>query len=198
MAKIAMGKINWDQEPVLREKLFFGLALLALLYLFLSYFWTPLSDRVDLARGEAKGVSVQTDGLRKLIDLTKEQMTKISGEPKQKAAVDERVKRILARRVGSVTDEINATVDLLASRNFARRVKVRRVDMGERAETPNYIAVPLMIELEGPFTGIQGYLDAMERLERPIVVQKFSIQPDKERTSSLVTAIDAELYIPKR
>lgn len=198
MAKGSGGKINWDQEPALREKVFFGVALVALLYLFASSLWAPLSDRVSAVRAEARGIGPQAEGIRKLIDMTREQMTKVHREPKAEEAVDGRVQRILARRVGSVADEINTTVDLLASRNFARRVQVRRVDLGERTEKPSYVVVPLMIELEGPYTGIQGYLEAMDRLERPIVVQKFTMQPDQGRAGSLVTAIDAALYVPKR
>lgn len=195
---MALHKIKWEQEPGLREKVFFGALLVASLYFFAATLWMPLSDRVRAVREEGRNLEGQADGIQKLLDLTREQMAKMAEQDQKPSSVSGWTKKVLERRVSDVHGEVNKTIDLLAHRGFSRRIKVRRVDTGDRTETPNYTMVPFQIEIDGPYTGVQSYLEAVERLERAIVVRKLAMRVDEARAGSLVTTVDAELYVAKR
>lgn len=198
MMQFKFPKMKLDQEPTMRERIFFGVVLLGIFFLFANFFWTPRMQGIKAAKSDLMGVTQQIDALQKLIDAIESQLTKKTEAPKDEPKMDEQVRKILERRVSDPADEINSTVDLLGSRQMVGRLKVKNITIGDRVERKTYSVVPLSVELEGSYTGIQGYLHAIENLERPMAVGSFDLASDREMMGLIVSKIEVELYLPKR
>lgn len=199
MAKLSLSKLKLDQAPSIRERIVFIISLVGVLILFVNIIWSPISNNISTAKAGYKAIELQVDTVKKLIDATNAQVAagQIASKTKE-TPIGEWVKRVLGRSVADVTQEITATVDQLGSRTLAQRVKVVKVDIGSRVEQSNYVMVPIMIELEGQYTGIQTYIESVERLERPIVVSKLDVEPIQGGRGKLGAKVEVELYAEKR
>lgn len=199
MAKMGLPKIKLDQEPSSRERIFFGLALVGLAFFFLNVLWTPSSDEVARIRAEKNNLKVQSEAIQKLVELTKEKLAQASATKQEKGPqIDEGLQKLLERRVTDIAEEVNSTVDRLGSRQVARRVKVSRVNVGDRIEMPGYLLVPIEVDLRGPYTGIQNFMEAVEGLDRPVAIRSFEMKLDHENPGQLAAALNVELYIARR
>jgi len=199
VAKIGLPKIKLDQDMVLRERMFFAAALAGLAFFFFTNFWTPLSERVGSLRAELNNLEVQAVALEKLLELTREKLSQASAAKEEKGPeIDDRIRKILERRVTDITEEVNSTVDKLGSRHTARRVKVGKVNVGDRIEMPGYIVVPIDVELQGPYTGIQNFMEKVEDLDRPVVIRSFEMKLDSTSPGQLMSSLRIELYIARR
>lgn len=190
-------RIKLDQETTRRERVFFAVAVVGILIFFHSALWSPRTEALKARRAELKSIQVQTDAMRKLVETTRAQIGRLGGELKKEGRVDERVEKMMELRAVDPAEEINTTADLLSHRTIARRVQVRGVTVGARADKANYTVVPMTVEFTGPFTGVEGYLRTIENLDRPLAVKSFEMRADKGAPGVLNTTMEVELYIPK-
>ncbi len=198
MAKLSLPKIKLDQEPSIRERIFFGAALVGLFLLFVNTFWTPTSEAMSRLRLEKKSLTIQAQAMEKLIQAARDQMARRPVKAEGVSKVDERVQKIIERRVVDMAEEINSTVDALGSRKVAKRVKVKKIGIGDRVDMPGYTVIPISLELQGPYTGVQTFMESVESIERPVVIQSFDMGLDKEKPGELNATLNVDLYIAKR
>lgn len=195
----SMTGFRMDQEPRLHEKILFGVILFAIASVFFNIFWTPLDRKTTRARKEVKGLEGQVVAIEKLIQTTKEELAKRT--PQQKVEVvkaDQRVRQILERPAGEFGDEVNALVDALGSKSMGRRVKVGRISIGARAQANTYAMAPLTLDLHGPYTAVQAYLDGVEKMDRALVVRDLQMARQEGKGGELDVAMTLELYVPRR
>lgn len=196
MASLRLPKVSWDQEPTMREKLFFGIAIVGLLFFFLNAFWTPGADKISARKIEVKSVQGQIDAMRKLLESTQQQLVSQNVERKPLPPSDDRVRKLVERRVIDPVEEVHNVVALLSSRKLSRGSKVDDVSVGQTIEKETYSMVPISIRLSGRYGAIQSYFESLEQAEMPIVVRRFTLNAD---VGGIVTAaIEVELYIVKR
>lgn len=193
-------KINLDEEPSFRERMFFGIAIVGIFFMFYNSILSPRIQKIRSTKQELKNAQLQAGAVKMLIDATRQQLAKrVSDVSALSPLMDDKVKRILERKVLDPTDEINNTVSLLGRLAGVKRVKVKTLTTGDRIEKSGYITVPITAELMGTYTGVEGYMDAIENLELPIAVDSFKLQSEvKEGVGTLSTVLNLELYIAKR
>ena len=193
-------KIKLDAEPNAREKVFFAGALIGVLFLFSSNIWSPVLENIGLANSELKSVNLQIEAVNKLIEVAKQQVLKDRSGSKSKEyqGFDKQAKLMLDRRVVDTSAEIQSTVELLTNRLLGGRLKVVKVEIGDRIDKTSYVIVPIMIDVTGPYSGLQKYLEALEGADRPLVVKQFELLANKDTPSVLNSNIELELYIVKR
>ncbi len=197
MIKLKVPKIHLDQQPSMREKIFFALALGGLLLLFVNVAWTPQAEKIEKARTEMGNLRIERDGLKRLIDATKSQLRIQRDVPKGQTEVDEKVKRILARTVVDPLSEVHDVVGKITSRRFARGVKIEDVDVGEMSDSESYQMIPIAIDVVGRYGGILHFFQSLEKMERPLVVNRFTLKEGEEE-GRIEGRVDVELYIIKR
>lgn len=197
MRSLRLPKVSLDQEPTLREKLFFGVAAVGVFVLFLNLFWSPLADRIGLKKTERQNIAVQLDGLQKLVDASRQhlgaQAKKVQGGP-QGAAADPYVQRLLERKVLDPLDEVHKVVGLLGSRKLARNVKVDDVSIGEEVQKGNYTMVPLSVRLTARYGALQPYVAALEHADFPLLVRRFTLTANPGE-GNISATFEVELYI---
>lgn len=198
MPKIILPKVSLDQEATLREKLFFAAILLCSLFIFSSYLWSPRSDKIKALKQELAGVAMQADTLQKLIDTTQSQIAKQASEPRPEKKTDDRVARILERRVTDPTKEINSVVDKLGSRTFARQIRIINIATGKLSEEKNYTLVPISIEFKGRYGSVESYFQTIENLELPLLIKSFSLEAIRDSQGFLNAKAEVNLFIVKR
>lgn len=198
MPKMVMPKVNLDQETTLRERLFFAAILLCMLFVFSSYLWSPQGKKIDALKQELSGSKMQMDSMKKLIETTQSQIAKQAGEPAPPVRTDNRVQRILERKVTDTTKEINTVVDMLGGRNFAKQLRIINIATGKTSEEKSYMVVPVSVELEGRYGAIESYLQSIEKLELPLIVKSFSLVSEKDTQGMLHAKVDVNLFIVKR
>ena len=138
------------------------------------------------------------DAFQKLIDATKNQLVQAKADTKKAPEVDDRIRKILDRQITDPTEEMNAAVDQLGGRSIAKRIKVKKIDLGARIDQKGYSVAPITIDLLGPYTAVQNYLEAVEGMERAIVVRSVDIKRPAESPQELETSLVVDLYVPKR
>jgi len=197
MVKFKIPVLKLSREPTSREKIFFLAILAVSLFIFLDVLWQPRATSVKMMKAELKNLDLQTDAVRRLIDATKTQLSKTQDEPKNRPRIDPYVKRILERKVVDFTEEINSTADLMGSRDFAKKAKILKVEMGERMVEGDFVVVPIVVELSGRYTAVREYFKALENIGRPLIVKSFSMKKDTEKSNLLSVSVDTQLIIPK-
>lgn len=198
MLQFKFPKVKLDQESTIREKVIFVLVLVGLFFFFSNSVWAPILGKVRGLKVEAKSAEMQADAIKKLMEAAEVQISKKKQQPAVVTFVDPRIVNILSRRVLDPADEINSTVDLLNKRNVVGRAEVKNVTVGDKIDEATYSMVPLTVEISGTYSDVQGYMRAVENLDRPALVGSFSIQSDKDDQGSLVAKLDVMLYIVKR
>ncbi|MFH1830838.1 MAG: type 4a pilus biogenesis protein PilO [Pseudomonadota bacterium] len=197
MHKLRISKFSLDQEPSLREKFFFVIVLGGLMLLFVNVFWEPQADRIKTERSELNNIKLEVDALQRLIDSTKTQLALQKKAPQKELEVDQKVKSMLERKVVDPLAEVHATVGLLSSRRFSRKVKVEDITIGDIVEKENYLMVPISIQLYGRYGGMQGYFKALERIDRMLLIKSFNLRAGEE-DGTVKALLDVELYMVKR
>jgi len=190
--------MNLEQEPSFREKIYFAAVLGGLMLLFVNVFWEPQAEKIKTERSTLNGIKLEVDAVKLLIDFTKNQLAMQQMEaPKQQIEINEKVKRVLERKVVDPQADIHSTVGLLAGKRFSRKVKIDDISIGNALEKETYSMVPMTIQLRGRYGNIQSYFIALERIDRPLVVKRFTFRDDKDNTGLIKATLDIELYIVK-
>lgn len=180
-------KVSLQEVPTMRERVFFILAIVAFLYLFIDYIVTPQADKVKILKNEFKSAEMQKEALSKLVEATRSQLAVASNAPKKEETKEGRVDRILKRRVIDPEGEINSIVSKISGRKFAKQVKIESVKLGERIEKGAFLIANVEVMLEGRYTSVVNYMELLEKAEMPIVVESFELR-DKEGGSGLLEA----------
>ncbi len=197
--KLQVPKGMWKQQPSLREKIFFVAALLGILILFSNYFWSAQGGKLRALQADLKGVEMQTKAIRELIKAAGVQLkARQQEQQKPPAEMDPLIKQILGRDVLDATDEIHSTVALLGGRKVAQRVNIGAIDVEDASKKKNYTVVPMRIQLSGRFTGVQSYLDEIERLPRALVVRSVDLKTAGAGERMIEATVDVDLYIARR
>ena len=197
--KIETSKARLDQRVTMREKVFFVVALIGTLVLFVNMLWQPQMEVMKNDRKNLKGLEQQVNMLSGLIEATKRQLLMEQGMPKEEGMkLDERTKKMLERRVVDPLSEVHATIGILGSRRFSRSVKVGDVDVGEMVERESYSVVPISLRLRGRFGAVQNYFSSIKNLNRPVVIKTFQFSRDAASVGMVYVSADLELFIPKR
>jgi Tfp pilus assembly protein PilO len=197
MAKLGMQKISLDQELSLREKFFFAIVLVGIFILFLNVLWEPQATRLQVERASYVSLKGQVDALQQLIDATKGLYAKQAGDKKGAAAVSAAVKRILEHRVVDPTTETHDVVNYLSGRGIARNVTVQDVKVGSPVEKLTYTMVPITLTVSGRFGAIMGFFASIERLDKPVIVRRFSMDRSA-KGQGIDVGVELEQYLVKR
>jgi Tfp pilus assembly protein PilO len=197
MAKLTIPKINFDQQPVLREKVFFFIALSGLLVLFVNLFWGPLSLKFAKVRTDYTNVKVEVDMLTRLIESTRTQLRVAQSIPKREVEVDDHIKKMLERKVVDPLSDVHSTVAIISGRKFARGTKIEDVKIGTMVEKDDYWMVPITIQLASRYGGVRSFFSALEKMDRPVVVDRFDLREGQDE-GMIEGSIDIVLYIVKR
>lgn len=198
MVKSGKPKVGLEQEASLREKLFFGVVLFCFLLIFSSYFWTPESKKVKALEQERSGIEMQADSLEKLIETTQAQMAKQINEPQQEKKADDRVQKILERKVTDTTKEINTVVEMMSHKKIAKQLQIADITTGKMIDEKNYTVIPIIVEFDGRYAAIEDYLRSLETIEFPMLVKSFNLSVDKTSSRFLHGKIEVNLFIVKR
>jgi len=193
-----MPKVKLDQEPSLREKILFAASLVIVAIMFANNLWQPARAEAKKIRSEAASVRSQADAMDKLLAAAREQIQRMQATSEEAPKIDEAVKRILERPALDPVTEINTTVEKLGSRMIARRVRIGRIEPGQQSDAGGYSIVPIQLELTGPYTAVQNYLDAIESVDRALVVRRLEMKGGGESGGELSTSLSVDLYIVKR
>lgn len=196
--KIAkMQPINLDAKPSSREKVLFGFALIGVLIVISNYIWAPQSKVTGGIKQEIANLDQQVDATKTLIQATDTQLQQLSQAPQGSAQLDTQMNEMLNRRVVDPTDEANTTMDLLSSRQNTRRVDIKNISLGTQTEGKDYNTIPITVEVNGRFSGIQNYIEMIEKLPRPLVVRAIDMKTSPEAAGVLVTTLKLDLLILK-
>lgn len=187
---------RWNDEPKLREKLMFGVAVLGVVVLFFDMLFTPLSERRETLLKDEKAVAAQVKSVQSAIAKMKEDLASRVQAVRPPPKMDERSRRILGRKFGDVGEETTAIVDVLGGRHVASRVKVQKVSVGQQVDMQSYIDVPLSIELQGTYTAVLNYLEFIERIDQPLFVKAVRLQREREGGGTLQVVLTIEFYVP--
>ena len=196
-SKLQMPKVNLDQELSLREKVFLVAVLVGVLLLFLNVLWEPLSTRMDAERATFVALEGQVSSLEQLIDATRGLFAAQEGGKKEEAKVDERVKRFLEKKVLDPTEATHDAVTYLGSRELSRGLTIRDIKVDPASEKTSYTMVPISLHAVGRYGAILSYFSSLEKLDRPIVVRRFTVSKAAEQGGSIDARLEAELYLPK-
>ncbi len=193
----AFQSVNLKREPSGREKIIFLAVLIATLILFLDSLWSPQSAKLHGLKNELSSIDQQLSSLKTLVEATQTQIQKASTETDKSAPLNDYVRKVVDRKIVDVAEEVNTTADLMRSKKFANKADVLNVVVGDRGEEGEFIRIPIKIELKGRYSPIREYMQALENIGRPLIVETFQADKSDPKSNELNVKINAVLYIPK-
>jgi Tfp pilus assembly protein PilO len=181
----------------MREKALFGVARVIVFVFAYSYVLAPKSKAVMLLRGDLKGVESERESIQRLLEATAAQLSRERQTGRRVVEFDPLVERILKRRVADPVEEVSTTVDQLRSRKIARRVNISDVTLENSMKVEGLEVVPIVVRLNGSYSGIRGYIASLERVERPLLIKSFDIKSDERTPGQLSAKVLLHLYLVK-
>lgn len=180
----------------MREKVWFLVIFLVLLYLFGQYVWSGLNQKAVQKKNELKTVQTQVEALKKLIDAASKSLSQSQVKADEASAKDSNaeIERLLL--MSKSTDRatlIGETMHYLSSRQMVGNLKYKGVEAKEQVQKKGYAVVPFDVILEGPYFGIVRYVKEIEKKQKPILINGLKMASKDENT--LVVDLKIGLYL---
>lgn len=193
---LEVAHVDWNKTPPIRERVFFGIIFVLCLMMFARVWWEPQQSQIRRFKTELAVVTLQVDALRNLIESTKKKL----GSVRAKAEVDQRgvrdnwTRRALSRLSSTPAKELASSMYALTGRRMLGGLIFRSIEAEKPKNVGTHTVIPLVLTVEGSFTGIQRYLKRLERLEKPMIVTHVQITQGTERPGIVEGVLTLNLF----
>ncbi len=180
--------VNWREAPNRREKVIFFIALLVSVFVFLKSCWLP-------SREALSGVQINLEEtLKKKEALAFAQ--KQFGKPEKKQSASEKTAlasyaewahKIAQNPSGVVMQE-------MTNPRVARGGQVTRVEFQDEVHRGNFVSQGFTVSLFGSFPFVGRYLERLEELPIPWVIDHWEITSSIEGASGVKLTLEGVAY----
>lgn len=196
------GGIDWKQEAQGREKAYFFLILVMMVVMFMRVLWGPKLADNKVVDQDFKNVMLQVNTLKaRLADVKKQQADSVGHEVATPAVAqpvsDDRFSSYLKGEVRSRQEVMSEVVQKLTGPQVLKGLALNGHSVGTDVDSGTYLAVPLELNLEGPFAALVQYFDAVEKLPLLLAVDNLSVSGPPETPGRLLARLSISVYVVK-
>lgn len=188
-----MTKIDWNEEPSTREKLYFGVIMLLIAVAMMRLLWLPQQMVIKNQKKDINNIELQITTVQKFIDIDK----KISAP--QKVEHREKLDKQIEEALKSVSEHPKSAIAQIIRRISSKRVmgnvSLNSISFKTANVKSGYAVVPVSLSVLGTFSSLQKYLRSIEKMKYLFTVDNITLSLS-EKNSGLISAnLEASIYI---
>lgn len=196
-----MARIDWKQEAQGREKIYFILLPLLLLFMFGRIVWGPrLSKTADLQKSLQAEQGIVTAYKKQLEELKKQQAQAGSqvAAPATVSATDERFAAYSRGEMKSRQEVLGEVIRAITGPQVVKDgIELLSHKSGTEIDANTYLMIPLEIDLEGPFGALLRYLDRVEDLPLLLTIDNVELNAPPEKGGRVQAKLFSTVYVVK-
>lgn len=192
--ELDFSKIDWKEEASKREKLYFALLLVMVVFMFARVFWIPKAQAIREEKARIKGVKTQIVELKRFIDEKLKE--KIMGERAAERPLG--VGGQLEKLLGKSRDKAIAAsslVDALTIPSSRRGLNLISMNFGKEVGKNGFYILPMELTVEGSFRSLYKYIGQVELFPQLVTVDNIDIKTGARGRAEVLAKLNFSLYI---
>ncbi len=181
MMPFGLQSMDWLQKPNARERVMFFAALAVFFLGFLKACWFPSRSALSDLHEEIAKVHQETRVASQLRPATQATV----GAPASVGGVP--------TAVGSIQD-VQSAIDTVAQPLLLKGVKLLGVKIQDLERDGNMVRQKVEMQLAGSFYSVAEYLEAVEGLKAPFVIEDFSISLNDDKSGKVTATVKGGFY----
>lgn len=186
-------KIDWNEEPNSREKVFFFIILAMISVAFMRLLWVPTYQSIKQKRMEITNIRLQIKTLEEFVKVNSKLEEK---KPKQNIGEqDFRLEQALQGKLGDPHQVIaDVTSDITSRRNIGS-ILLQNISFEPLQMEAGYVRFPLTVNVSGTYSVLQSYLSKLERLNYLFTVDNVKIVMSQDTPGIINAELKCMLFI---
>lgn len=191
--ELGFSKIDLNDEPTAREKVYFVIVIVLITVAMMRLFWLPGIDGIKKKKVEVNNVKLQISTLRKFIEIDR----KIpSSRPAGDKIGNNRPLEAALAQMGEDPKKVMADVVRdITSRRFMGSIVLNNLSFESAIAKSGYTEVPITLSVLGTFSALQSYLTMLEKLDYLITVDNVVFRLSEDHPGLVVADLNASIYV---
>lgn len=175
--------VDWRQKPNMRERIMFLTVLVVGCLGFFRACWAPSHAAMVELHAEIEKINQEKKVAAKLLP---------ANIPPSKAMTPTRTAGTLDG-AGSIRD-VQQAIDTVAQPLLLKGVQLAEIKVAELEREGNVVRQKLEMKLLGSFYAVAEYLEAIENLSAPLIIEDFSIDSNDDKSGKVKTMVKGSFY----
>lgn len=190
------GKIEWSQEAPTREKLWFLLVLVLVVYVFATLLWFPQRAKGRGIDKKIEKAQAQVDALEKVLAAQAVQQAAPAAAPAPGSTeADPRFAAYLDGKIRDREEVLGSVMQEVGSPKVLKNVTLLDMVFGDDDKQTDYVRVPFSLSLEGEFGETLAYLERIEKKPLLVIYDGIAMSALAENPLKLTTRLQASLFV---
>lgn len=190
---LTFSKIDWGEEPSVREKIYFVIVLVMILFAMMRLFWQPGAERIKKSKQEMRNISLQIDTLKKFIEIDKKIAERKPAVPQKMA--NEHIANALKKITDNPREVISGIIKEITSRKLMGNVTLNNLSFQTATARSGYTSVPVSLSAVGTFSSLQKYFSAMEKIDYLFTIDNVKLRLSTEHPGLIQADLDGSIYV---
>ncbi|PIR21193.1 MAG: hypothetical protein COV45_00165 [Deltaproteobacteria bacterium CG11_big_fil_rev_8_21_14_0_20_47_16] len=179
---MGLQSVDWQQKPNARERTMFFAAMIVFFLGFLKACWFPSRSALSDLKEE----------LHKL-EQEKSVSIHLQATPQAGATIPQIPQSGSTAGIGSLKD-VQSAIGTISQPLLLRGVKIQEVKTTDLEHEGNIVSQNVELQLVGSFYSMAEYLESLESLPAPLVIEDFSLALNDDRSGKVLADIKGRFY----
>lgn len=188
-----LSKIDWQQEASPRERVYFVIVMILIVFLAFRILWLPISHGMKTKKMEISNLKLQISTLEKFTDLDKKLAPQQPAIKKEE--IDKKIEEILKKSSDDPQKIMSSVIRDVTSRSKLGNLILNDVTFQPPVAQSGYASMPVAIVVEGTYSSIETYLSKLEKIEYLFTVDNIKFQVSEAHPGLVVAELTAKLYL---
>lgn len=180
---LKLSSVDWQQKPNKRERTMFLVALVVFLFGFMKACWLPSRQAIDELH----------DAMNKA-EQEKRVATQLRTTPAASTAPTAAPTSNMPKLAAGTIKDVEGAVQAISEPLLLNGVVITGFKQTELQREGNFVRQQVELNLQGNFFMIGGYLEALEKLPAPLVIEDFSMSLGDDKSSKITVALKGSFY----
>ncbi len=190
---IGFSKIDLNEEPSGRERIYFFVILALILFAISRLLIIPTMDVIKARKIDIKSARLQIETLQKFINIDKK-IEKPRQSPQAQKALDQRLEVALRKTQKNSREIIAEVVSEVTSRRRMGSVVLNSLSFKDAIARSGYTVMPLSISVLGTYSALRNYLLMLEKANFLFTVDNINFSVTEETRGLISAQIETSIY----
>jgi Tfp pilus assembly protein PilO len=177
---MGLQSIDWQQKPNSRERVIFFAALFVFFLGFMKACWLPSREAISELKGELQKAEQELGTVRHL-------------QASPEAGSSQAPQPASLSGVGSLKD-VRSAITTISQPFLLRGVKMTGVQASDLEHEGSLVSQKVELNLSGSFYSMAEYLEAIESLSAPIIIEDFSLTLNDVKLGRVSAIVKGRFY----
>lgn len=191
--ELGFSKMDWNEEPSLREKIYFGAIFFLIAFAMMRLFWFPTQDVIQKKKQEINNIALQITTLQKFIDIDKRIAPAKQADDLGDAGRE--IEKVLKSMPRDPRKIVSSVIRDITSRNRLGSVVLKNVAFQTAVTKGGYALVPVELSITGTFSAIQNYFSSLEKQKYLFTIDNVKFETTGQQSGLITVGITASIYV---